>query len=95
MNNEMVKINHCELKKCTLVGRVDKFLNQSLSNKTSKVVDDGYMDLALNPKDMDDKTKQNNIYFRNLGLGLTKVWAKHETQESHFMFLGVQESVRE
>ncbi len=66
-------------KKCTLVSRVDKFLNQSLSNKTSKVVDDGYMDLALNLKDMDDKTKQNNIYCRNLSLGLTKVRAKHET----------------
>ncbi len=25
-------------------------------------MDDGYMDLALNPRAMDDKTKPNNIY---------------------------------
>jgi hypothetical protein len=27
--------------------------------------------------------------------GLVKVWAKYEVRESHFMLLGVQESVRE
>jgi hypothetical protein len=27
--------------------------------------------------------------------GLAKVWAKSETWESHFMFPGMQESVRE
>jgi len=27
--------------------------------------------------------------------GLTKVWAKNQAWESHFMFLGVWESVRE
>jgi len=27
--------------------------------------------------------------------GLAKVWAKYEAQKSHFMLLGVQESVRE
>jgi len=27
--------------------------------------------------------------------GLAKVWAKKEARESHFMLLGVQESVRE
>jgi hypothetical protein len=30
-----------------------------------------------------------------LRLGLTRVWAKNEVRESHFMLLGVQKSVRE
>jgi hypothetical protein len=36
MNNEIVKINQCELNKCTLVDRVDKVLDQSMSNKNIK-----------------------------------------------------------
>jgi len=44
-------------------------------------------------------TNTHNVATLTLGSrprqGLAKVWAKSEAQESHFMLLGVQESVRE
>jgi hypothetical protein len=42
---------------------------------------------------------RENVATLALGLrhkqGFTKVWAKSEAQESHFMLSGVQDSVRE
>ncbi len=58
----MVKNNHYEPEKCTLVGWVDKALEQALTMKNIK---NGFKTIRiwpLNPKVMDDNTKPSDVY---------------------------------
>jgi hypothetical protein len=61
-NNAMVKNNHCELDKCTLVSWVDKSFDQSLSKKNIKSGCKVIGIWPLNLKVMDHKTKPFEIY---------------------------------
>jgi hypothetical protein len=53
----MVKNNHYELNKCTLINSVDKSLNQSLSKKNIKNKFRVIGIWPFNPNAMDDKAK--------------------------------------
>jgi hypothetical protein len=61
-DNTMVKNNHYELEKCTLVTWVTKALDQSLSKKNIKSGFRGIGIWPLNVKAMDDKVKLIQMY---------------------------------
>jgi hypothetical protein len=58
----MVKNNHCELDKCTLVGWVDKVSEHALTKKNINNKFKITIIWSFIPKTMDDKTKPSVIY---------------------------------
>jgi hypothetical protein len=69
------------------------------NNETARLM--GWIAKGLVVIDIAPNGGSAKIIVTTLALGsrprqkLAEVWAKNETQESHFMFLGVQESLRE
>ncbi len=58
----MVRKNYTELDKITLVGCIDKALDQTLTRKSTMLGFKGTWILPLNPKAMDAKTGLSIIY---------------------------------
>jgi hypothetical protein len=58
----MVKNNHCEPNKCTLIGWVDKVLEHALMKKNINNKFKVTIICPFNPNTMDDKTKPSVIY---------------------------------